>query len=133
CANPDNGGHSVCSACFTITGPTTGSIATPSTVNGPIVATFNQPVSGVSSSNSFVRLTGTTSNLATTITCADQDGFVASCATGFVKTATLQPSTNITPGQHYTVHIAEAGQPAITDFGGLTVSPATMDFRGGLF
>ena len=81
--NPDNGGHSVCSACFTITGPTSVSIATPSTVNGPIVATFSQPVSGVSSSNSFVRFTGHTYNLATTITCADQDGFVTSCATGF--------------------------------------------------
>ena len=131
--NPDNGGHSVCSACFTITGPTSISIATPSTVNGPIVATFSQPVSGVSSSNSFVRFTGHTYNLATTITCADQDGFVTSCATGFVKTASLQPTSNITPGQQYTVHIAESGQPAITDFGGLTVSQATMDFRGGLF
>ncbi|HLW18504.1 MAG TPA: hypothetical protein VKV69_14200, partial [Actinomycetota bacterium] len=131
--NSDNGGHSVCTGCFTITGPTSVAITTPSTVNGPIVATFSQPVSGVSSSNSFVRFTGHTYNLATSIACADQDGFLTNCATGSVKTAMLQPTSNITPGQHYTVHIAESGQPAITDFGGLTVSEATQDFRGGLF
>jgi hypothetical protein len=131
--NSDNGGHSVCTGCFTITGPTTVSITTPSTVNGPVVATFSQPVSGVSSSNSFVRFTGHTYNLATTITCADQDGFVRSCASGPVKTAMLQPTSKITPGQYYTVHIAESGQPAITDWGGLTLSETTQDFRGGLF
>jgi len=131
--NTDNGGHTVCSACFTITGPTTVSITTPSTVNGPIVATFSQPVSGVSSSNSFVRYTGHTYNLPTTITCSDQDGFLTSCATGFVKTATLRPTSNIMPGQQYSVYIAAAGQPAITDFGGLTVAQKTQDFRGGLF
>src|SRR5262249_5250334 len=131
--NSDNGGHSVCTGCFMITGPTSVSITTPSTVNGPIVATFSQPVRGVAARNPLLRVPRHTYNLTTTITCADQDGFVTSCATGFVKTASLKPTSNITPGQNYTVHIAESGQPAITDFGGLTVSEATMDFRGGLF
>jgi hypothetical protein len=131
--NSDNGGHSVCTGCFMITGPTSVSITTPSTVNGPIVAAFSQPVSGVSSSNSFVRYTGHTYNLQTTITCVDKDGFVTSCANGFVMTAILKPTSNMTPGQYYTVHIAASGQPPITDFGGLTVDEKTMDFRGGLF
>ena len=131
--NSDNGGHSVCTGCFSVTGPTSVAITTPSTVNGAAVATFSQPVNGVSSSNSFVRFTGHSYNLATTITCADPDGFQTSCSTGFVKTASLRPTSLITPGQHYTVFIAATGTPHITDFGGLTVAQASQDFRGGLF
>ena len=131
--NSDNGGHGVCTGCFSITGPTSVAISTPSTINGAVVATFSQPVSGVSSSNSFVRFTGHTYNLNTTITCADPDGFPTSCSTGFVKTAALRPPSLITPGQHYTVYIAATGTPHITDFGGLTVAQASQDFRGGLF
>jgi len=131
--NSDNGGHGVCTGCFSITGPTSVAISTPSTINGAAVATFSQPVSGVSSSNSFVRFTGHTYNLNTTITCADPDGFPTSCSTGFVKTAALRPTSLITPGQHYTVYIAATGTPHITDFGGLTVAQASQDFRGGLF
>jgi hypothetical protein len=130
--NSDNGGHSVFTACFAVTGPTSIAIQTPSTVTGPIVATFSQPVSGVSSSNSFVRFTGHTYNLVTTLTCRDKDGFLTDCASGYVKTVTLQPTSRITPGQYYTVHIAAASSPAVIDFGGLTVAEQTQDFRGGL-
>ena len=130
--NSDNGGHSVCSHCFAITGPTTISITTPSTVNGSIVATFSQPVSGLSSSNSFVRYTGKTSNLPTIVICVNQDGGVVSCATGYVKQAVLRPTSLITPGQHYTVHIASASNPPVVDFGGLTVAEQTQGFPGGL-
>jgi hypothetical protein len=131
--NTDNGGHSVCTGCFTITGPTTVSITTPSTINGPAVVTFSQPVSGVSSSNTFIRYSSHTYNLPTALTCADRDGFLTSCATGFVMTATLRPTANIIPGEYYTVRVAVAGQPPITDFGGLTVAETSQNFRGGLF
>lgn len=130
-SNTDNGGHSVCTGCFAITGPTSIEITTPSTVNGSIVAKFSQPVSGVSSSNSFVRVTGTTSNLPTLVICVDQDGVVTNCATGYVKQAVLRPTSLIVPGQHYTVHIA-SGSPAIVDFGGLPVAESTKDFTGGV-
>jgi hypothetical protein len=131
--NPSDGGKSTCAGCFSITGPTTVAIAWPSTVNGDIVATFSQPVGGVSSSNSYVRYTGHTYNLATTITCANATGFVVSCSGGNAKKAFLHPSALITPGQHYTVHIAATGASPVTDFGGLTVAEATSaDLRGGL-
>jgi hypothetical protein len=130
--NSSDGGTSTCTNCFSITGPTTVAIATPSTVNGAIVATFSQPVGGVSSSNSFVRYTGHSYNLATVIYCANGSGFVVSCSGGNATKAFLLPTTAITPGQHYTVHIAATGAPAVTDFGGLTVAEATQDFRGGL-
>ena len=130
--NSDNGGHSVCTGCFAITGPTSISISTPSTVNGSVVATFSQPVSGVSSSNSFVRLTGTSSNLPTLVICVDQDGAVTNCATGYVKQAVLRPTSLIVPGQHYTVHIAFGSPSSVVDFGGLTVTEQTQDFTGGL-
>jgi hypothetical protein len=127
-----DGGTSTCTSCFSITGPTTVTITTPSTVSGNIVATFSQPVGGVSSSNSYVRFTGHTYNLVTTITCANTGGFPVSCSGGNATKAFLRPSSLITPGQHYTVHIAATGAPAVTDFGGLTVAEATQDFRGGL-
>jgi hypothetical protein len=131
--NPSDGGTSTCANCFSITGPTTVTVATPSTLNGDIVATFSQPVGAVSSSNSFVRYTGHSYNLATTITCVNGTGFVVSCSGGNATKAFLHPTSLITPGQHYTVHIAETGaSPTVTDFGGLTVAEATHDFRGGL-
>jgi hypothetical protein len=127
-----DGGTSTCANCFAITGPTTVVITTPSTVNGSVVATFSQPVSGVSSTNSYLRVTGQASNLASTITCADGNGFPTSCSTGSVKTAFLRASSLLTSGQDYTVTIAATGTSPITDFGGSTVAQTTKDFRGGL-
>jgi len=41
--NSDNGGHSVCTGCFMITGPTTVSITTPTTVNGDPLRVIGRP------------------------------------------------------------------------------------------
>ena len=128
-----DGGKSTCAGCFAITGPTiVSSINTPSTLNGDIVATFSQPVGGVSSSNSFVRLTGTTTTFPTSVTCANATG-VVSCNGGNATKAFLHPTLPFVAGQHYTVHIAAAGTPDVIDFGGLKVAePTPQDFRGGL-
>jgi bacillopeptidase F len=130
--NPSDGGTSTCAGCFSITGPTTVTFMTPLTVNGDIVATFSQPVGGVSSSNSLVKLTGTSTTFPTTVSCANTSGIPVSCSGGNATKAFLHPTALITPGQHYTVHIAATGTPAVTDFGGRTVAEATKDFQGGL-
>jgi hypothetical protein len=130
-ANMD-GGRSTCVGCFSITGPTMVSIAFPSTLNGSIVGTFTQPVGGVSSSNSYVRVTGQTSNLAATITCLNASGVQTSCASGRATKALLRPNSLLTSGQHYSVTFAASGAHAVTDFGGLPVAQVTQDFPGGL-
>ena len=130
-ANVD-GGRSTCAGCFSITGPTLVSIATPSTLDGSIVATFTQPVGGVSSSNSYLRVTGQTSNLPASITCLNSSGLQTSCASGHATKALLRPTSLLTSGQRYSVTVAASGAPAVTDFGGLPVAEGDSDFRAGL-
>src|SRR5439155_9238945 len=46
-----DGGTLTCSACFSVTGPTTVSVSTPTTLTGNASVTFSQPVGGVSPRN----------------------------------------------------------------------------------
>jgi len=124
-----DGGTLTCTGCFTVTGPTSVSFTPPTTTTGSDVATFSQPVSGISSSNVFLRLTGTVTTVASSLTCANEIGAPVSCSTGSVKTVTIKPSVALLPGQYYTVYVAPNGSPAIIDYGGLTVAPATGPFR----
>ncbi|MGZ4188870.1 MAG: hypothetical protein ACXVD2_03345 [Actinomycetota bacterium] len=128
--NPD-GGTSTCTGCFQITGPTTVSLSSPSALSGPIVASFDQPVGGISSSNFFVTVAGQTAKLPATITCTDSSGRATSCSTDSAEKANLLPSSPLIAGQQYTASIAPDGASAVTDFGGLHVQGATLDFRGG--
>ena len=129
--NPD-GGHSTCTGCFSIVGPTTvSSITVPNSVIGSIVATFSQPVGGVSSKNSFVKLTGTSTTFATTVSCLNEINVLTDCNSGHVMKALLKPVSPFVAGEHYTVSIAAAGTPAVIDFGGTAVPADTLDFRGG--
>lgn len=129
--NPD-GGHSTCAACFAIVGPTSvGPITIPSTLTDPITVSFSQPVGGVSSSNTYIRYTGTTTTLPTTITCIDgRNNNPTDCNYGTTVRALLRPNSPMVAGQHYTVFAATSG---VTDFGGAAVPAATpLDFRAGL-
>ena len=124
-----DGGTLTCVACFSVTGPTTVSITTPTDLTGNAVVTFSQPVSGVSSSNVYIRITGTATTIAAGVSCTDASLVVVDCATGSVRHATIDPSGALVSGQNYTVYVAPGGSPDITDFGGLTVDPATKAFR----
>jgi Bacterial Ig-like domain/IPT/TIG domain len=122
--NPDHG-TSVCIACFAVTGPTTVTFATPTTLAGNVVVGFSQPVSGVSPSNVYMRVTGATSDVSAALTCAGASGQAVDCATGAVRSATLNPAANLLAGQFYTVYVASG----ITDYGGLAVAPTSHPFR----
>jgi IPT/TIG domain-containing protein len=124
-----DGGTKVCTGCFHVTGPTTVTIVTPNTLSGGVLAIFSQPVSGVSSSNYRMKLTGTATLVPGSIACNDGAGHAVSCSTGTVRIAVFTPSPALTSGQYYTVEVAPGGSPAITDYGGLTVDPETADFR----
>ncbi|MFY9586568.1 MAG: hypothetical protein WAT66_03820 [Actinomycetota bacterium] len=125
--NPD-GGTKTCAACFAVTGPTTVTITGPSALTGSNIATFSQPVSGVSSSNFTLEVTGSGSPLAGTVSCKGATGLATSCTSGSVRTAFLKPSSALIAGQQYTAKVPD-GSPAITDFGGLTVAPQSLAFR----
>ena len=126
--NADDG-TLTCVACFSVTGPTSVSIAPPAALTDNVVVTFSQPVSGVSASNVYVRITGTATTVSAGISCTDATSVTADCATGSVRHAIIDPSGALVSGQNYTVYVAPGGSPSITDFGGLTVDPATRAFR----
>jgi hypothetical protein len=127
-----DGGHTTCTGCFSVVGPTTvESISVPPSVTGSIVATFSQPVASVSSSNSFVTLTGSSTKVPTGVSCRNTSGSPTNCNTPTVKQALLTPISPLIAGEHYTAHIAAPGTPPVYDFGGATVAGDTLDFRGG--
>jgi hypothetical protein len=74
-------------------------------------------------------LTGTSTTVASTLACFDPSAHATTCSTGSVKKAILKPSAPLTAGQFYIALVAPGGSPAITDFGGLTVSPTSRSFR----
>jgi len=127
-ANAD-GGTLTCVGCFSITGPTTVTISTPTTLAGNALVTFSQPVSGVSTSNVYIGVTPPGTPVSASVSCTDASSVAVDCATGSVRHATIDPAGGLISGQNYTVFVAPGGSPAITDFGGLTVDPASRAFR----
>jgi Fibronectin type III domain len=114
-----------------VTPALTASIATPGTVSAPAVVTFSDIVKGVTVNNLVIRPTGTGANLPASVVCKNQGGATVSCATGLVKTATLQPTSALTASQQYTVVVNPAGVAPIRDFAGNIVNRASATFVAG--
>jgi len=130
--NPDTQA-ATCPTCFTVTVVTTVTFTSPSTLTGPIVATFSQDVGGVTTSNFVFGVTGSGTTLAGTLVCQDVSSAVTSCAGSTVRSAWLTPTALLVPGQHYTATVNPAAAPTlITDSGGAPIPTSSSDFRGAL-
>lgn len=114
-----------------VTPALTASIATPGTVTAPAVVTFSDIVKGVTVNNLVIRQTGSGANLPASVVCQNQGGTTVSCATGLVKTATLQPSSALTANVQYTVVVNPVGVAPIRDFAGNIVNRTSATFVAG--
>ena len=98
-------------------------IATPSGVAGPVTASFNEIVRGVSAESLSLRLASSGVPVDATITCASKAGEQVDCATGKLVVAVVKPDELLVPGQSYQVVVNAAGTVTpIVDRGG---NPAT--------
>lgn len=114
-----------------VTPALTASIQTPGATTDPAVITFSDVVKGVTTGNVVIRVTGTGSNLPASVVCKNQGGTVVSCATGQVRTATLQPTSALTASESYTVVVNPAGTPPVRDFAGNVVTRVSATFVAG--
>jgi hypothetical protein len=113
--------------------PPFAALTIPTAITDPVVARFNVPVQGITSSNFVLRVQGTTTNLTATIVCEDASGLPADCGAGPVSRALLQPSSPLIPGQRYVAAINPASAPSqITDGFGTAVLPVERAFRASL-
>lgn len=103
-------------------------LAAPATVTSPAVLTFSEPVTGVSAASLALRRSGTTTSLATTLSCLDAGAAPAAC-TGTVKTVSLTPGTPLVPGERYAVAGNPAGNATIADLAGNALAAASLPFR----
>jgi hypothetical protein len=105
----------------------------PSAITDPVVARFNVPVQGITSSNFVLRVQGTTTNLTASFACEDATGAPADCGAGPVSLARLQPASPLIPGQRYVALINSVGAPnEIVDGFGTAVLPTQRAFRASL-
>jgi hypothetical protein len=104
-----------------------------STLTGAVRATFTESVANVVPADIALRVSGTTTNLATTLTCRDTAGTTVSCATGAVRAVTLQPRSALISGQRYAT-VFDQSTPRVTDLAGnvLVAPAATPTFRASL-
>ena len=94
-------------------------VSDPRTLSGGLVTTFDEPVHQVTTSNLVLRTSGASSDLGTSVTCADDRGREVSCTTGNVVKAVTQPTEPLIPGETYDVIANPAGvSPPIVDRAG---------------
>jgi hypothetical protein len=103
-------------------------ITVPSSLTGVVEARFPGHVRGIFGNNFALRVTGTTSNLSTFLTCYD-GATVVGCNDGPATRATLRPSRPLVPGQRYTAIINPPGASPITDSDAAACPTTTRDFR----
>jgi hypothetical protein len=96
-----------------------GTISFPTTLTGTVGVKFAEPVLGVTTSSARLQLAGTTSFVATALSCVDMNGNAASCALkGGIGKVLLRPTARLVPGQKYRLAVSSAvhdraGNPAV--------------------
>ena len=109
--------------------PPTATIHPPHSLRSPAVATFDEPVHHVSTSDFVIRLAGGLTAVPATVTCDNQRGGRVSCATGDVARALLRPA-GLVPGQSYDAKInPPGGSGSVVDRAGNAAPPTTVAFR----
>jgi hypothetical protein len=100
------------------------SLAAPSTLTAPAVVTASERVSGLAASAVTLSVTGTTTKLATTLSCLN--GTTAVACSGTYTALRVTPRSPLLPGQHYTLALA-AG--ATHDLAGNASPGTSLAFR----
>ena len=99
-------------------------------LTGPETATFNVPVSNVTTSDFVLRAAGSATNLGATRSCFDATSNPVSCFSGPVTSARLVPSPPLAPGGSYDLIVDPPSAPsAVTDSLGRTVDTTTTRLR----
>jgi hypothetical protein len=93
-------------------------ITAPSTLTNAASFQFNEAMTGVNGTNTVLRLTGTTTDLAASVSYSST-----------TKKASLTPSSRLIPGQHYTLHASPSGSTAATDAAGNALAITASNFR----
>lgn len=108
-------------------------VATPTTLKGPVTATFNEPdMSGISSSSFVLLADGAGTPVAGTLACTNGAGGPVDCSTGPVKAATLTPAAPLIAGQAYTASLAPAGAATVVDAAGNPLAANDSAFTAAL-
>ena len=110
------------------TAPPTASLTAPASLVAPIEVTFSEAVSGVSATSVVLRVSGSTTGLATALRCYDA-GAVETACSGAAKSAELVPSVPLVPGQRYVVVLNPAGHATVADAAGNALAAAALPFR----
>lgn len=111
-----------------LTAPTS-SATLPKTVASAALLAFNEPVRGVSGASYVLRVTGTTTPVAASLTCTDASAVLVSCASGPVRVARLAAAGGLIPGQRYTLVANPGGAATVTDLAGNALAPKSYAFR----
>ncbi len=100
CVLTMNAPHKV-SAGFADLAPPQVVFAAPTTLGGPVVATFSEPVHGIGPDNLRLRVQGTSRLVRSSLTCRAADGRRVPCDDGPVITARIHPTSPLMIGQRY--------------------------------
>lgn len=111
------------------TTPPTSSLATPTTLIGPLVVTFSEPVKDVSGANVGIRLDGVATNLSARLECRSAANVAVSCAAGPASKAIVTPSVALSPGGHYGGVVNPGEATPLTDLEGNPAPFALKWFR----
>jgi hypothetical protein len=101
-------------------------IAAPTTLTGPVVVAFGEPVRAAKSAV-LATLTVTGGNAVASTTSCWRGTTSVACASALFDTARVKPTSRLTPGQHYTVSVAAA---VVNDRAGNANTAVSKAFRG---
>jgi GH25 family lysozyme M1 (1,4-beta-N-acetylmuramidase) len=109
--------------------PPTATVAVPGGLGRPAVVAFSEPVHDVTAGNVVLWQSDAAAPVSTTLACVSGRGKTVDCATGSVRSATLQPRSPLVAGEAYSVLVDPAGVlPVIADRAGNAVAATQQDF-----
>jgi hypothetical protein len=98
----------VASILLDTTAPTV-TITPPTTTTGPVTMTASELVTGANSTNVVLRLSGSTTNLPSTLSCLDASNTQVGCNSGQYVTVDVQPTAPLLPAASYVVIVNPTG------------------------
>ena len=106
----------------------------PSSLNGPIGVSFDEPVFNVTTANVDVRVPGSTSPIASKLACFNAAKATVDCATGGASSITVTPTATFIPGQYYAITLDPTGaSPQIADDGAMPLAKTSKTFRASTY
>jgi GH25 family lysozyme M1 (1,4-beta-N-acetylmuramidase) len=111
------------------TTPPTATVTAPTDLGSAALVSFSEPVHDVTPGNVLLWQPDAAAPVASTLTCRSRRGVVVDCATGRVRSVTVQPQDPLVAGQSYAVLLDPAGvAPQVVDRAGNPLAAAEQDF-----